>query len=93
MTILSFASSDKKLSIFAVADIMEEKGKWSSTASATTVDVQVVVLLGWKIERQLDTLHCTLLPSHTLDSADQFIRELQEACNAVKVNVILVHWL
>ena len=33
MTILSFASSNEKLSIFAIADIMEEKGDWLPTAS------------------------------------------------------------
>ena len=44
---------------------------------------------GWKIERQLESLHCTLLPSHTLESADQFVTQLQEACNRVKVQIIL----
>ena len=88
MTILSFSSSDDQLSIFAIADIMEEKG-----------DLNHLVLLhrccyakfnpGWKIERQLESLHCTLLPSHTLESADQFITQLQEACNRVKVQIIL----
>ena len=41
---------------------------------------------GWKIERQLDSIHCTLLPSHTLESADHFISQLQEACTTAKVN-------
>ncbi len=42
---------------------------------------------GWKIERQMDSLHCTVLPSHSVESATQFVKDLQEACTTVKVCV------
>ena len=42
-------------------------------------------LAGWKIERQLATLHCTVLPSHDTDSAHKFIDNLRAACEVVKV--------
>lgn len=41
--------------------------------------------LGWKIERQMDTLHCTILPSHSTESAQQFVKDIQEASTVVKV--------
>lgn len=44
--------------------------------------------IGWKIERQLEALHCTVLPSHTLESADLFVDDLREACQRVKVNAV-----
>ena len=87
MTILSFSSSDAQLSIFAIADIMEEKGVHLFITIVVTFSVPYIHS-GWKIERQLDSLHCTLLPSHTLESADQFIIQLQEACNRVKVHIM-----
>ena len=40
---------------------------------------------GWKIERQLETLHCTILPSHTAESASQLVADLQAAVTAIKV--------
>ncbi len=91
MTILSFSSSDDQLSIFAIADIMEEKGDLNRLVQGFIEAVMLHNLThaGWKIERQLDSLHCTLLPSHTLESADQFISQLQEACSRVKVQIVL----
>ena len=91
MTILSFSSSDDQLSIFAIADIMEDKGdlKLFGFAPSMLLCCMIKYDPGWKIERQLESLHCTLLPSHTLESADQFITQLQEACNRVKVQIIL----
>ena len=44
------------------------------------------IILGWKMERQAKTIHCTILPSHTLESAKQFVGELKSSCEAVKVN-------
>ena len=87
MTILSFSSSDDQLSIFAIADIMEEKGDLNHVYIFNNCYAACMYCTtGWKIERQLDSLHCTLLPSHTLESADQFITQLQEACSRVKVH-------
>lgn len=83
MTILSFSSCDAQLSIFALADIMEEKG--TAIKYIHFIIHSMTVYPGWKIERQMDSLHCTLLPSHTLNSADQFVSQLQEACKRVKV--------
>ena len=34
----------------------------------------------------MDTLHCTILPSHSLDSAKQFVKDLQSASVETKVS-------
>ncbi len=59
----------------------------------TTLLILCVNYKGWKIERQLETLHCTVLPSHTLESADDFLTDLKEACRAVKVPILLLQYL
>ena len=35
----------------------------------------------------MDTLHCSVLPSHTLESAKQLVEDLSLSCQAVKVGV------
>lgn len=37
------------------------------------------------MERQMESLHCTVLPSHSVESANQFVTNLQEASVVVKV--------
>ena len=37
------------------------------------------------MERQFDSLHCTGLPSHSVESAEQFIKDIQDASISVKV--------
>jgi hypothetical protein len=41
MTILSFSSSDDQLSIFAIADIMEEKGDLNCLVQSLIEDVML----------------------------------------------------
>lgn len=38
------------------------------------------------MERQKDTIHCSVLPSHSVESANQFVQDLQEARDQVKVS-------
>lgn len=45
------------------------------------------IKLGWKIERGASCIHCTILPSHTIPVANQFITDLNESVNIVKVMI------
>ena len=47
-------------------------------------------LAGWKMERQMDTLHCSVLPSHSMESANQFVQDLKAAIKEVKVSYKLI---
>lgn len=47
----------------------------------------ILCTLGWKMERQAKTLHFTILPSHTVDSARQLVEDLKIACDTVKVRM------
>ena len=44
---------------------------------------------GWKMERQLETLHCTVLPSHSVETASQFVQDLRNACDTARVSKTL----
>ena len=48
--------------------------------------------LGWKMERGSSCLHCTILPSHTLDVVNQFILDLTDSVNTVKVYYIVMYY-
>ena len=41
---------------------------------------------GWKMERGAKSLHCTVLPSHSLEGADQFLADLRVAVETVRVS-------
>ena len=63
MTAFAFTSTDPGISTFALADKMERKG------SHGIVDYHSHPA-GWKMERGAKCLHCSVLPSHTLEGAD-----------------------
>ena len=46
---------------------------------------------GWKMERQTDTIHCSVLPSHSVESANKFVTDLQAAAITVKVRTCGQH--
>ena len=45
------------------------------------------------MERQLETLHCTVLPSHSVETASQFVQDLRSACDTAKVSKTLVMYV
>ena len=41
---------------------------------------------GWKMERQSSTIHCTILPHHTMEKSTQLVGDLKEAVDTVRVS-------
>ena len=41
---------------------------------------------GWKMERQSATIHCTILPHHTMEKSTQLVGDLKEAVDTVRVS-------
>ena len=46
----------------------------------------MTTLSGWKMERGAKSLHCTVLPSHSVEGADQFLADLRIAVETLKVS-------
>ncbi|CAI8032384.1 Sphingosine-1-phosphate lyase [Geodia barretti] len=65
--------------------------------SVTSCDSQVSIFAvadvmeknGWTMERQMDSLHFSILPSHTPERAQQLLSALREAVTTVKANPAL----
>ena len=82
MTAFAFTNTDSRLSMFALADEMERKGQ----PAALYYTAVPVLYTGWKMERAARCLHCSVLPSHSLEGADIFVNDLREAVETVKVS-------
>ena len=52
---------------------------------------------GWKMERQFGTIHCTILPHHTLERCKQLVDDLKATVVTVRVSyissLILYHYV
>jgi sphinganine-1-phosphate aldolase len=44
---------------------------------------------GWKMERQSTSIHCTMLPHHTMDKCRQLVNDLRDAVDTVRANPAL----
>ena len=43
---------------------------------------------GWKMERQLTSIHCTILPHHSMRRSAQLLDDLKQAVQTVRVGVL-----
>ena len=41
---------------------------------------------GWKMERQSTSIHCTMLPHHTMDKCKQLVSDLKSSVDTVRVS-------
>ena len=44
---------------------------------------------GWKMERQLTSIHCTILPHHSMRRSAQLLDDLKQAVQTVRVGALL----
>ena len=70
---------DPKMTIFAFESTEKE------------VDLNAVADVmeksGWKMERQLTSIHCTILPHHSMRRSAQLLDDLKKAVQTVRVGV------
>lgn len=60
----AFAFTSEKINVFALADLMEEKGE---PYVPLYTPVYYIMIVEWKMERARRCIHCTILPSHTVE--------------------------
>ena len=130
MTAFAVTSTDPRVNIFALAGVMETKGRcghcpggcghypggvcpllWLGVIISIVdgvggggVGAQSLRLIdqnqfwpppppppfsGWHMERQTNSLHFSILPSHTVERAKEIVRDLRECVETVKVCIVL----
>ena len=93
MTAFAVTSTDPRVNVFALASVMETKGGCSYYITINSWMVLEIPpppppppsLSGWHMERQTNSLHFSVLPSHTVERANEMVRDLKECVEIVKV--------
>lgn len=90
MTAFAVTSTDPRVNVFALAAVMETKGGCGDCITLNSGWCALnpsphFLLQGWHMERQTNSLHFSVLPSHTVERAKEMVRDLKECVEIVKV--------